>query len=271
MGMLLNFIRWNVRPEIFPNLGWSPRWYGVLFALGFILGYYIILSFYKKEDIKQQVLDSLTMYMFFGTILGARLGHCLFYEPSYYLSHPLKILFVWEGGLASHGAGIGIIVALILFSRKQKKPFLWVFDHITLVTALAGCCIRLGNLMNSEIVGNRTDKPWGFVFEQLGEDFARHPSQLYEAMAYLLIFFFLYYVYTQTKYGSIKGVVSGLFLILVFGFRFFIEFTKEVQVGFEKGMALDMGQLLSVPFVLAGILLVWFSINKNNDELHEVQ
>lgn len=269
--MILNFIHWNVRPEIFPSLGWSPRWYGVLFALGFILGYYIILGFYKKEGIKQQVLDSLTMYMFFGTILGARLGHCLFYEPSYYLSHPLKILFVWEGGLASHGAGIGIVLSLILFSRKQKKPFLWVFDHITLVTALAGCCIRLGNLMNSEIVGNPTEKPWGFVFERLGEDFARHPSQLYEAIAYLFIFFFLYFVYTRTKYGQIKGVVSGLFLILIFGFRFLIEFTKEVQVAFEQRMSLDMGQWLSIPFVLAGVLLIWFSVKNSKNVSNEFE
>lgn len=263
--MLLNYIHWNPNPEIFTIGDWGPRWYGVLFALGFVFGYYILLNVFKKEGEKQELLDSLTVYMFLGTLLGARLGHCLFYEPSYYLNNPIEILFVWKGGLASHGAAIGIIISLYYFVRKHKKPFLWVLDRITMVTALAGTFIRLGNLMNSEIVGKPTDLPWGFVFERLREDFARHPSQLYEAIGYLIIFAILYFVFTRTNGGKKQGMVSGLFLVLVFGYRFIIEFTKEVQVDFERGMSLIMGQLLSIPFVIGGLVLMYFAFKRKID------
>lgn len=260
--MILNYIHWSPNPEIFTIGDWGPRWYGILFALGFVFGYYILLNVFKKEGVKQEVLDSLTIYMFVGTLVGARLGHCLFYEPSYYLNNPLKILFIWQGGLASHGAGIGIVTSLYLFARKHKKSYLWVLDRVALVTALAGFFIRMGNLMNSEIVGKPTDAPWGFVFERLGEDFARHPSQLYEAFGYLIIFAILYYVFTKTKGGKMLGLTSGLFFILIFGYRFIIEFTKDVQVDFERGMHLDMGQLLSIPFVIGGVVLVYIALKK---------
>ncbi len=261
--MILNYIHWNIKPEIFTIGDWGPRWYGVLFALSFVCGYYLMLNFFKKEGIKQQVLDSLTIYMFLGTLLGARFGHCFFYEPAYYLSNPLQILFVWQGGLASHGAGIGIVLSLYLFARKHKKPFLWIADRIAVVTALAGFFIRMGNLMNSEIVGKKTTVAWGFVFEKLGEDFARHPAQLYEAIGYLFIFFILYYVFTKTKGAQMLGLVTGLFFTLIFGYRFLIEFSKEIQVAFERGMSLDMGQWLSIPFVIGGSLLVINAIRKN--------
>lgn len=260
--MILNYIYWNPTPEIFTIGDWGPRWYGALFALGFVAGYYILLNVFKKEGVKQEVLDSLTIYMFLGTLLGARFGHCLFYEPAYYLSNPLKILYVWQGGLASHGAAIGIVVSLYLFARKHKKPYLWVLDRVALVTALAGTFIRLGNLVNSEIVGKPTDVSWGFVFERLGEDFARHPSQLYEAFGYLVIFAILYFVFNKTKGVEKLGLTAGLFFVLVFGFRFFIEFTKEIQVNFERGMSLDMGQWLSIPLVIGGALLIYFATNQ---------
>jgi len=255
--MLYFFIHWNIKPELFTIGSWSPRWYGLFFALAFVCGYYIMLKFFKKDGVKQEVLDSLTVYMFLGTLIGARLGHCLFYEPAYYLSHPIKILMVWQGGLASHGAAVGILIAIYFFVKKFKKPYLWIFDRIGVVTALGGFFIRSGNLMNSEIVGKQTDVPWGFIFERLHENFPRHPSQLYEALAYLLIFFILYYLFTKTKYGQLQGYIFGLFLVLIFGFRFFIEFTKEVQVEFEKGMSLNMGQWLSIPFVLIGLFLMF--------------
>ncbi len=275
--MILNYIHWNVTPEIFtlgewaPNIlvGWGPRWYGALFALSFVCGYYLMLNIFKKEGIKQQVLDSLSMYMFLGTLIGARLGHCLFYEPNYYLANPLQILYVWQGGLASHGAAIAIPIVLYLFARKYKRPYLWIIDRVALVTALAGFFIRMGNLMNSEIVGKKTTVAWGFVFERLGEDFARHPSQLYEAIAYLFIFLILYYVFNKTKGEKMLGTVSGLFLALIFGFRFFIEFTKEIQVSFERGMTLDMGQWLSIPFVIGGGLLIIFAIRKEKTAHNE--
>jgi phosphatidylglycerol---prolipoprotein diacylglyceryl transferase len=265
MTMLLYFIHWNFKPEIF-NIGhYGPRWYGVLFALAFVFGYYLMLRIFKKEGIKPEVLDSLTMYMFFGTLIGARLGHCFFYEPMDYIREPWRILMVWEGGLASHGAGIGILIALYLFSRKHKKTFLWIMDRIVIMVALSGFLIRTGNFLNSEIVGKQTEVPWGVIFIRLHENFARHPSQLYEAFAYLSIFFLLLYLFHKTKAKDYPGLLFGLFLVTVFGFRFFIEFTKEIQVDFEAKLPLDMGQWLSIPFVLAGIVLLYLAYRKYNN------
>lgn len=258
--MILNFIHWNVTPEIFTIGEWGPRWYGLLFALSFVSGYYIMLKFFKREGIKQEVLDSLTMYMFFGVLLGARLGHCLFYEPEFYLKNPIKILMVWQGGLASHGAAIGILIALYLFVRKQNKKFLWIMDRIVIVVALAGFLIRTGNLMNSEIYGNQTSMPWGFIFELRGETVPKHPTQIYEALAYLFIFVLLYRIFIKGYKKDKHGFIFGIFLILLFSSRFFIEFLKEDQVEFEAKMALNMGQWLSIPFVLAGIILLYFSL-----------
>lgn len=255
--MILNYIHWNVRPEIFTIGDWGPRWYGLLFAASFVCGYYIIQKFFKAEGIKQEILDSLTVYMFLGTLIGARLGHCLFYEPAYYLANPIKILMVWQGGLASHGAGLGIFLSLYLFAKKFKFGYLWILDKLAVVVALAGFFIRMGNLMNSEIYGHVTNLPWGFIFDLRGETEAKHPTQLYEALSYLAIFFILYFVYNKKQGQQRPGVIFGLFMALVFGARFFIEFVKEDQVGFESGMALNMGQWLSIPFVLIGIGLLF--------------
>jgi prolipoprotein diacylglyceryl transferase len=256
MGML--FISWAPDPEIFRIGGLAVRWYGVLFALGFVFGYIILLRMFRKEGIPQKLLDSLTTFMIIGTLIGARLGHCLFYEPDYFLSHPGKILAVWEGGLASHGAAIGIILALIIFSVAYKRPFLWVIDRIVIVVALAGCLIRIGNLMNSEIFGHVTQLPWGFIFRKASNPLEatdpRHPTQIYEALSYLLIFFYLIWHYYRKDGKPAPGFLFGMFLILIFGIRFLIEFLKEPQVGFEAGMDLNMGQLLSIPFIIAGIV-----------------
>lgn len=250
--MLLQ-INWNVSPEIFPDF-LPVRWYGLLFMSGFVFGYYLLERIFKKEGKPMEWLDSLSIYVGVGTIVGARLGHCLFYQPDYYLANPIEILKIWEGGLASHGAVIGILIANYLYGKKFKGTgFMWVTDRLVIVVALAATLIRLGNLMNSEIVGAPTDLPWGFVFERLGEDFARHPSQLYEALFYLLSFGILFWSYWNKNAGQFKGRLFGLFLMLIFGFRFFIEFIKDVQVEFEKNMDLNMGQLLSIPLVLIGI------------------
>jgi len=194
--------------------------------------------------------------MIFGTVIGARLGHCLFYNPVYYLSNPIEIFKVWEGGLASHGAAIGILVAVYLFSKKKKKyPFLWIIDRIVIVVALAGTFIRLGNLFNSEIIGKPTDVSWAFIFTAI-DDLPRHPTQLYESIAYLIIFLILLFIYYKGFEKNRSGLLFGLFLVLVFTFRFFVEFLKENQSGFEAGMTLNMGQLLSIPFVLIGIIFI---------------
>lgn len=271
--MLLNYITWNLRPQIVKFESFELRYYSLMFGLGFIFGYYILLYIFKKENVKAELLDKLTMYVILATILGARIGHCIFYEPQEYLSNPLRIILPFEGkigqdfrftgyqGLASHGGAIGLLIGLFLYSRKFKLPYLWVLDRMAIVTALAASFIRIGNFFNSEITGIPTNLPWGVKFmrswdnfdEAAGQVIAKHPAQLYEALAYLLIFVLLIYLYR--KKGTIirQGFFIGWFLILVFGARFFIEFVKDVQVSFEAGMFLNMGQILSIPFVALGI------------------
>ncbi len=260
--MILQYIRWNVDPTIFhlPFGEMEVRWYGLLFASAFILGYYIMLKFFKKEGLTVELLDKLTLYMALGTIIGARLGHCFFYQPDYYLQNPLEILMIWHGGLASHGAAIGILIALYLFVRKYNKPYLWILDRIVIVVALSGFFIRMGNLMNSEIYGETTGLPWGFIFVRNNETIPKHPTQIYEALSYLLIFAFLLFLYYKNDAKIRKGFLFSLFMILVFTARFFIEFIKEAQVPFEQYLAINMGQILSIPFVLAGGVLLFFSL-----------
>jgi prolipoprotein diacylglyceryl transferase len=262
--MILNAIIWNVDPEIFRIGSFAVRWYGLLFALGFVLGYIIMGKIFKAEHIPPKVLDTLTTYMVIGTVIGARLGHCLFYEPEYYLSNPIMILKVWEGGLASHGAAIGILTALYFFTLKIKKPYLWILDRVVIVVALAGLCIRMGNLMNSEIYGTETSLPWGFIFTRENEIVAKHPTQIYEGFSYLAIFFLLYFIYRKKGKNLKPGYIFGLFLILLFSVRFIIEFIKEPQVGFEANMALNMGQILSIPFILAGFYIMIRAIKQPN-------
>ncbi len=276
--MILNSITWDVDPwlvQFGDNFG--IRWYGLLFASAFLFGYLIFQRFFKKQGLSLELLDKFTIYIALGTIIGARLGHCLFYDPGYYLKNPIEIIMIWKGGLASHGGALGILVAMYLFVRKYKISFLWLIDRLAVASALAGVFIRLGNLMNSEIYGRPTDLPWGFKFvrdksknrinfydpetgELLGQHLPCHPTQLYEALSYLLIFVILFWVIR--KYGDkIKeGVVFAWFLISVFTARFLIEFVKFEQSPFEVNLInkinLNMGQLLSIPFILAGIILL---------------
>lgn len=258
MIMFLSIVTWEVNPEIFSIGNFSMRWYGVLFASAFLFGYLIFRRIFRNEKLSDEVLDRLTVYMAIGTIVGARLGHCFFYEPAYYLAHPLEILMVWKGGLASHGAAIGIMLSLWLFVRKTKKPYMWILDRIVIVVALSGFFIRTGNLMNSEIYGVETTLPWGFVFLLKGETIPKHPTQIYEALAYLAVFLILFRIYWRKKGQFPEGLNFSLFLILVFTFRFFVEYIKEDQVAFESGMQLNMGQWLSIPFVLLGVgMLFW--------------
>ncbi|MBE0675242.1 MAG: prolipoprotein diacylglyceryl transferase [Bacteroidales bacterium] len=260
----MNFliIPWDPDPVIFSLGPLSVRWYGVLFASGFLFGYIIMRKIFKNEGIGDAVLDRLTVYMAVATIVGARLGHCLFYEPAYYLSNPLEILYIWHGGLASHGAAIAIPISLWLFVRKERKPIVWILDRIAIVVPLAGALIRLGNLMNSEIYGIETTLPWGFVFLRNGENSPKHPTQIYEALAYLAIFLLFIWIYWRKKGKFIPGVLTSLFFILVFTARFFIEYVKEDQVAFEAGMKLNMGQLLSIPFVVGGLIFLILSLRR---------
>ncbi|HEY6625759.1 MAG TPA: prolipoprotein diacylglyceryl transferase, partial [Ignavibacteriaceae bacterium] len=210
----------------------------------------------KREGRPRTDLEQLSVYMIFGTVIGARLGHCLFYNPEYYLSNPIEIFKVWEGGLASHGAAIGILTALYLFSKKKKNyPMLWTLDRVVIVVALAGTFIRLGNLFNSEIIGRQTDVSWAFIFTAV-DDIPRHPAQLYESIAYFIIFLILLFIYYKGFHKNKSELLFGIFLVLVFAFRFFVEFVKENQSGFEETMVLNMGQILSIPFVVAGIIFI---------------
>ncbi len=255
-------VPWDVNPEIFRIGSFAVRWYGLLFASSFLFGYIIMKKIFDNEGLGIEVLDRLTIYMAVGVIVGARLGHCLFYEPSYYLSNPVEILKIWHGGLASHGAAIGILIALWLFVRKERKDYTWIIDRIAIVVALSGFFIRMGNLMNSEIYGMETTVPWGFVFLRNGETVPKHPTQIYEGLAYLLIFVLLYSIYWKNNGRHIQGVLISLALILIFTARFFIEFLKEDQVAFEAGMKYNMGQLLSIPFAVAGFVWLYLSLKQ---------
>ncbi|MGA2297220.1 MAG: prolipoprotein diacylglyceryl transferase [FCB group bacterium] len=250
---LLAYIYWGSSPEIFSIGPVSIRWYGLLFSLGFVIGYQILSWIFKNENKSQKDLEVLTVFMIIGTVVGARLGHCLFYEPSYYLANPVEILKVWKGGLASHGAALGILISLILYCRKVKTiNLIWIFDRIVIVIALSACLIRLGNFMNSEIIGKAASIPWAVVFLRV-DHIPRHPAQLYESISYLILFFILFFIYRKKKSAIAPGTLVGIFLTFLFVMRFILEFFKERQVSFEASLPLDMGQLLSIPFIITGI------------------
>jgi prolipoprotein diacylglyceryltransferase len=353
---LLSYIIWNPSPQIIPGLD-IPRWYSLLFAGGFVISYFIMTHFFRKEGKPVSDVDRLTMYMVIGTVVGARLGHVLFYEPERYLSNPIDILKTWEGGLASHGAAIGILLALWFYAKRTKgQSFLWIVDRIVIVVALTGCLIRLGNFMNSEIGGKPTGSDTGVVFtkstenlierrleaveeakakkadqgitdqngivpvdfvlefkpgnyseeqlrnyietnvpailgsdyvaedisysegEELSYDLAqkaggytaiihakgivRHPTQLYEASAYLAIFFLLYGIWNRNREKLSDGFLFGVFMIVLWSSRFMLEFMKENQVDFEDSLALNMGQILSIPLIISGIGLIIYAMRE---------
>ncbi len=263
---MLLAIHWDIDPEIFNIGSFAVRWYGLLFALGFLLGYQLVERMFKKEGIPLEWLEKLFIYTLIATIIGARLGHVFFYGWEFYSQNPIEIFKVWRGGLASHGATIGILIALYFYSKKvSKKSILWVLDRVAVPVALAGFFIRMGNLMNSEIVGTQTNLAWGFEFVRASiyEPLApRHPAQLYEALCYLMSFGILMFMYWKTNAKEYAGRLIGAFFIFIFTARFFIEFIKENQEEFEEGMMLNMGQWLSIPFILLGVYLVYNSFKK---------
>jgi len=268
MTVLFNYILWNVNPDIFtiPYLNHPVRWYGLAWAGGFLLSQQVMYFIYKKEGRSAKEVDDLTVYMLVATVVGARLGHVLFYDPVYYFSNPLRILAIWEGGLASHGATIGILTGLYLFARKTKVRYLWIVDRLVIVSALTGAFIRLGNLMNSEMIGIPTTMPWGFIFTRI-DDLPRHPAQLYEALCCFAIFFTFFAIWYKQKNQTQDGFLFGLFLIVLFSLRFVDEFFKINQEEFEDNMILNMGQLLSIPFVLIGVGILIYSYRQKNNRM----
>ena len=262
---MLSVIYWDADPILFSFGPLSIRWYGLAFAVGFIIGYTIVSKMFRHEGAPEKWLGSLLAYVVIATIVGSRLGHVFFYEWDYYSQHPGDILKIWEGGLASHGGTIANIIALFLWSwLVSKKPASWVFDKITVPIALVGGLIRLGNLMNSEIYGGYTDLPWGFVFLRNHEVMAAHPTQLYEAGCYFLLFALLMWMYWKKNCEERPWLITGVFFIGIFLSRFLIEFVKNVQEPWEHQMiadyGLNMGQVLSIPFILIGVGLVIWSL-----------
>jgi phosphatidylglycerol---prolipoprotein diacylglyceryl transferase len=260
--VLFNYITWAPDPEIFALGPLSVRYYGLFFATAFLLGYYIVDKMFRRENASEEWLDKLFVYVMVATIVGARLGHVFFYGWDYYSQNPADILKVWQGGLASHGGAFGILFAIWLYSKKvTKRSMLWTMDKLVIPVALAAVFIRLGNLMNSEIVGSPTELPWGFIFLKAhgieNPELPRHPSQLYEAISYLITFVVLMYMYWKKNAARRPGLIFGVFLIGIFATRFFIEFLKEDQEAFEATMFLNMGQILSIPFVLLAIYLIY--------------
>ena len=257
----MEHIIWNVDPILFSFASLKVHWYGLLFASAILVGLEIMKLIYKREKLSVESIDIGFTYVFIGIVVGARLGHCLFYDPVYYLSNPLKILAVWEGGLASHGGGLGALIGSYLYAKKEKINYLWLIDKLAIPTALFAFFVRMGNLMNSEIVGIPTDVSWGIIFSRI-DLLPRHPTQVYEAIAYLIIFFILVAIYLYTKKRENLGFMFGVFLLLVFSARFVIEFFKEHQAAYQSVMNINTGQMLSIPFLLLSLWLIWNSLKK---------
>lgn len=272
MSAVLN---WNVDPVVVWITDSFPlKYYGAFFACGLLLGFYIVRNIYKKENVSLESLDNLLIYVIVGTVLGARLGHCFFYEASYFFQHPIEILlpiqkiegayqFVGFQGLASHGGTIGVLIAILLYCRKYKVKLLWILDRMAVAVPITAAFIRFGNFMNSEIYGKPTNGNWGIVFQR-DDLIPRHPTQLYEAFSYLLIFVILFFMFKSSeKIKQKSGLIFGCFLTLLFLARFIIEFFKENQEAFENNMLINMGQILSIPFILIGLtLIIWKSKSK---------
>jgi prolipoprotein diacylglyceryl transferase len=253
----MEYITWDVSPMLF---SWGPvtvRWYGLLFATGFFLNFVILSWMFRREGRAVEDLDDLFIYVFVGTLAGARLGHCLFYDPAFYLSHPFEILKVWNGGLASHGGYIGVLIAGYYFAkRKQGYSALWLLDRGAFPLAMIAVIIRIGNLFNSEIVGIETTVPWAFIFERI-DRLPRHPVQLYEALSYLAVSGVMLFGYLKWTNRMANGFLIGMFMLLMSVARFFLEFVKIRQASYGFESALSVGQWLSIPFILAGLFLVW--------------
>ena len=260
-------IVWDPNPIAFSIGSLEVAWYGISWAAALLIALWIYTRMVKREGLDPRIIDSGFLYGVLATVIGSRLGHCLFYEPQEYLLDPfmsdfpwIKLLDIRGGGMASHGAAVGLLIGLWLFVRKWKLPYIWVLDRVAVMVPIGGALVRLGNLMNSEIYGDPTSLPRGFIFVQNGETVPMHPTQIYEAVAYLAIFLLLAHLYWRTQLAQQKrGVIFGLFLILLFAVRFVIESIKLPQEAWEQNMALNMGQILSLPFIVAGVAILWWA------------
>ena len=266
-------IVWDPSIGPFSIFGFDIRYYSLCWVIGLLGAYLIVQKLYRKSGTSEELFDPLFMYCFIGILVGSRLGHCLFYQPDYYLAHPIEMLlpirhtvdgwrFSGYEGLASHGGVIGVITALILYTRKTKLTMLWTLDNIAVAAPFFSAMVRIGNFMNSEIIGIETTLPWGVVFVQAGETVPHHPAQLYEALAYMVIFLFGLLLYRKYKARTGTGFFMGYCLFTIFTFRFFVEFIKENQVAFEEGMTLIMGQWLSIPLIITGAYFMIKGIKK---------
>ncbi len=284
--MILNYITWDVNPELFSIGPLTVRWYGALWAIGIFLALILVSKLYKHEKYPESWMDKQFFYMVIGVIVGARVGHCLFYEwhllpqpveilgitfkyGNPFLAKPWEMLYVWQGGLSSHGGAFGLMAAMYFYNKKvTKKGFIWGFDRLVIGVAVAGACIRLGNLMNSEIYGGVTNMPWGFIFvrDPQGDGLPHHPTQIYEMLYCLITFAIIWWMYWKKQAYKRVGLIFGVFLIGIFGTRFLLEFIKLNQEAFENGMWLNMGQILSIPFIFWGLYLIFFYSKKHIQE-----
>lgn len=274
MDQIFGAIVWDPCVSPFSIGSFEIRYYALCWLVGLVAAYYVVKMVYKKGGVSEELFDPLFFYCFIGILVGARLGHCLFYEPEYYLANPLEMVlpgrvidgqwtFTGYAGLASHGGVIGVITGMWLYIRKTKLPFMWVLDSLGIGAPIFAAMVRLGNLMNSEIIGLPTDLPWGFIFVNAGLDTPHHPAQLYESLAYLAVFALVMAVYFKFRNKVGSGLFAGITLFTIFTFRFFIEYIKEVQVDFEHGMLINMGQVLSIPLIILGGYLIYRGIKWN--------
>lgn len=255
---MVNFlaVTWDVNPVMVRIFGIEVMWYGLCWVAAIAIGMWFFGDFIRRERLNPR-LESIFWWGALGTVIGARLGHCLFYDAWHYLTHPIELLYFRQGGMASHGAALGLLLGLWGFSRQTKLPLVWSLDRVMIPVAVGGAIVRFGNLINSEIYGHQTDLPWGFIFTRAGETVAKHPTQIYEALCYLVTFAVLLWLYYKKDMGTRRpGVIFGVGLVGIFLSRFLLEFIKNPQVEAERDMLLNIGQLLSVPFIVAGVVMI---------------
>jgi len=253
----MQYFTWNIDPTIFKFSFLQLRWYGLFFVGSFVLGYFIIKKIFITEGKNPKSLDDLLLYTLLGAIAGARVVHCLFYEPNYYLSHPIEILYVWKGGLASHGGMLGVLLVFYIYAKKHNISYMWLLSRMSIPGTIVASSVRFGNFFNSEILGKESHLPWAVIFERV-DNIPRHPVQLYEAFSYLIIALILWIIYKKTSYKFSTKLLPGVFATLLFSVRFLLEFVKTKQATYSLDVPLTVGQMLSLPFILLGITwIIW--------------